>query len=205
MTQNNNRLTNIITRKIVNLRKIKFYWMKCRFEFVIMMKNLNCFHVFFICKAIDMQRHDFYKHMFNFKLFQQDINTQRERLTHRFLQKNSQLATKYLNRRFQFFFNHVLKKKFVISIELKIFIWRVLSWQEIHTIEDLLTMRARQLQRKDENMNEAKNLLKRIQKQDKKYFDTKHFVTNKKIYKNDFVLLHDIQHENDRSINRKLK
>jgi hypothetical protein len=66
-------------------------------------------------------------------------------------------------------------------------------------------MRARQLQRKDENMNEAKNLLKRIQKQDKKYFDTKHFVTNKKIYKNDFVLLHDIQHENDRSINRKLK
>jgi uncharacterized protein HemX len=41
----------------------------------------------------------------------------------------------------------------------------------MHIIEDLLTMRARQLQRRDENMNEAKNLLKRMRKQDKKDFD----------------------------------
>jgi hypothetical protein len=54
-------------------------------------------------------------------------------------------------------------------------------------------------------MNEIKNLLKRMRKQDKKYFDSKHFVTNKNINKNDFVLFHDTQHENDRSINRKLK
>ncbi len=54
-------------------------------------------------------------------------------------------------------------------------------------------------------MNEAKNLLKRIRKQKKKYFDLKHFATNKNINKNDFVFLHDIQHENDRSINRKMK
>jgi hypothetical protein len=54
-------------------------------------------------------------------------------------------------------------------------------------------------------MNEAKNLLKRMRKQNKKYFDSKHFTTNKNIYKNDFVLFHDIQHENDRNINRKLK
>jgi hypothetical protein len=54
-------------------------------------------------------------------------------------------------------------------------------------------------------MNEAKNLLKRMRKQNKKYFDSKHFTTNKDINKNDLVLLHDIQHENDRSINRKLK
>jgi hypothetical protein len=44
-----------------------------------------------------------------------------------------------------------------------------------------------------------------MRKQDKKYFDSKHFVTNKNINKNDFILFHDIQHENDRSINRKLK
>jgi hypothetical protein len=54
-------------------------------------------------------------------------------------------------------------------------------------------------------MNETKNLLKRMRKQNKKYFDSKHFVTNKDINKNDFVLLHDTQHENDRNINRKLK
>jgi hypothetical protein len=93
----------------------------------------------------------------------------------------------------------------MLLIELKISIWRILFWQEIHIIEDLLTMRARQLQRRNENMNEAKNLIKRMRKQDKKYFDSKHFTTNKNINKNDFVLLHDTQHENDRSINRKLK
>jgi hypothetical protein len=93
----------------------------------------------------------------------------------------------------------------MLSIELKIFIWRILFWQEIHTIEDLLTMRARQLQKRNENMNEAKNLLKRMRKQKKEYFDSKHFATDKDINKNDLVLFHDIQHENDRNINRKLK
>jgi hypothetical protein len=93
----------------------------------------------------------------------------------------------------------------MLSIELKIFIWRIFSWQEIHIIEDLLTMRARQLQRRDENMNEARNLLKRMRKQKKEYFDSKHFATDKDINKNDLVLFHDTQHENDRSINRKLK
>jgi hypothetical protein len=75
----------------------------------------------------------------------------------------------------------------------------------MYTTEDLLTMRTRQLQRRNENMNEARNLLKRMRKQDKKYFDSKHFVTDKEINKNDLVFLHDTQHENDRSINRKLK
>ncbi len=93
----------------------------------------------------------------------------------------------------------------MLSIELEISIWRILSWQKIHTIEKLLTMRARQLQKRNENMNEAKNLLKRMQKQKKEYFDSKHFTIDKKINKNDLVLLHDIQYENDRSINSKLK
>jgi hypothetical protein len=72
-------------------------------------------------------------------------------------------------------------------------------------IENLLTRRARQLQKRNENINEARNLLKRMRKQNKKYLNSKHFVTNKDINKNDLVLFHDIQHENDRSINRKLK
>ncbi len=93
----------------------------------------------------------------------------------------------------------------ILSIELEMSIWRILLWQEIHIIENLLTMRARQLQRRNKNMNEARNLLKRMRKQKKKYFDAKHFTIDKKINKNDFVLLHDIQHENDRNINRKLK
>jgi hypothetical protein len=52
----------------------------------------------------------------------------------------------------------------MLSIDLKIFIWKILSWQKIHIIEDLLTMRARQLQRRNENMNETRNLLKQMRK-----------------------------------------
>jgi hypothetical protein len=66
-------------------------------------------------------------------------------------------------------------------------------------------MRTRQLQRRNENMNEARNLLERMRKQEKEYFDAEHFTIDKKINKSDLILLHDIQHENDRSINRKLK
>jgi hypothetical protein len=93
----------------------------------------------------------------------------------------------------------------MLSIEIKIPIWRILSWQKIHIIENLLIMRTWQLQKRNENINEIRNLLKWMRKQNKKYFDLKHFVTNKNINKNDFVLFHDTQHENDRSINRKLK
>ncbi len=93
----------------------------------------------------------------------------------------------------------------VLSIELKNFIWRVLFWQKIHIIEKLLAMRTRQLRKRNENMNEERNLLKRMRKQEKEYFDAEHFTIDKKINKNDLVFLHDIQHKNDRSINRKLK
>ncbi len=81
----------------------------------------------------------------------------------------------------------------------------MLFWQKIHIIEKLLAMRTRQLQKKNENMNEIKNLLKRMRKQKKEYFVAEHVTIDKKINKSDFVFLHDIQHENDRSINRKLK
>jgi hypothetical protein len=66
-------------------------------------------------------------------------------------------------------------------------------------------MRARQLQKRNENMNEARNLLKRMRKQKKEYFDSEHFTIDKEINKNDLVLFHNIQHENNRSINCKLK
>jgi hypothetical protein len=132
IAQNNNRLANIITKRIVNLREIRSYWMKCRFEFETMMKNLNCSHVFFICNAIDMQWHDFYKHMFDFELFQKNTNTKRERLSHRFLQKNSHIATKYFDRHFQLFFKHVLKKKFVVVNYWYRFKWQIRENDHVH-------------------------------------------------------------------------
>jgi hypothetical protein len=104
IAQNDNRLIDIITKKVVNLKKIKFNWMKCRFKLETMMKKFKCFYVFLTYNVVDMQWHDLYKHMLDFELFQKDIDTKREKLTHRLLQKNSHVVAKYLNRRFQFFF-----------------------------------------------------------------------------------------------------
>jgi hypothetical protein len=132
IAQNDNRLTNIITRKVVNLREIKSYWMKCRFELETMMKNLNLFDVFFICNAIDMQWHDFYKHMFDFELFQKDTNTKQEKWCHRFLQKDFYISTKYLDRRFQLLFKHVLKKKFVVINYWYRFKWQIRENDYVH-------------------------------------------------------------------------
>jgi hypothetical protein len=72
-------------------------------------------------------------------------------------------------------------------------------------IENLLIMRARQLQRRNDDMKKARILLKRMRKEKKENFDSEHFAADKNINKNDLVLLHDTQHENDQSINRKLK
>lgn len=93
---------------------------------------------------------------------------------------------------------------FIFSIELDIFIWRMLSWNIVRIIENLLIMRARQLQQKDENMKKTRNLLKRMREQKKKNFDVLHHTENKKIDVDDLILLHDTQHENDKNFNRKL-
>jgi hypothetical protein len=71
-------------------------------------------------------------------------------------------------------------------------------------IENLLIMQARQLQRRNDDMKKTRVLLKRMRKK-KKNFDSEHFVVDENINKNDLVFLHDIQYENDQSINRKLK
>jgi hypothetical protein len=72
-------------------------------------------------------------------------------------------------------------------------------------IENLLIMRTRQLQRRNDDIKKARILLKQMRRKKKKNFDSEHFVADKDINKNDFVLLHDIKHENNQSINRKLK
>ncbi len=52
----------------------------------------------------------------------------------------------------------------MLSIELEIFTWRMLSWQKMRIIENLLIMQARQLQRRDDDMKKARILLKRMRK-----------------------------------------
>ncbi len=52
-------------------------------------------------------------------------------------------------------------------------------------------MRARQLQRRNDDMKKIRILLKRMRKKKKENFDSEHFAVDKDIDKNDFILLHD--------------
>jgi hypothetical protein len=92
----------------------------------------------------------------------------------------------------------------ILPIELDIPTWRVLPWDTVRTTADLLAMRARQLQRRDEDMEEARDLVRRMREQGKENFDALHNTKDKEIAADDLVLLHDTQHESDKSSNRKL-
>ena len=52
----------------------------------------------------------------------------------------------------------------VLPIELKVPIWRILPWNKVQSTADLLAMRARQLERRDEDMDEAILHLERMRK-----------------------------------------
>ena len=75
----------------------------------------------------------------------------------------------------------------------------------MRTTIELIAMRARQLKRKNEDLKEAKNILERMRRQEKKMFDSAHEMRNEELKNENLILLHDIQHMHDRSSNRKLK
>lgn len=88
----------------------------------------------------------------------------------------------------------------VLLIELDISTWRILSWDEVQTTADLLEMRARQLQRRDEDMEEATLLLQRMRMQGKDLFDNTHRIREEPLAVDDLVLLYDSQREANMSI-----
>ena len=60
-------------------------------------------------------------------------------------------------------------------------------------------MRGRQLKKKNEDMTETVDMIRRMRKQNKKFFDDYHEVRNKKIKKKNMILLHDTQYEKNKS------
>ena len=66
-------------------------------------------------------------------------------------------------------------------------------------------MRARQLKRRNEDLEKVKNMLERMRRQEKKMFDSAHEMRDEELKNEDLILLHDIQHMHDRSSNKKLK
>ena len=65
-------------------------------------------------------------------------------------------------------------------------------------------MRAKQLERRDADLTETADMVKRMREQGKKWFDDRHETSDKGIKVDDMILLFDSQHEKDRSSKRKL-
>ena len=86
--------------------------------------------------------------------------------------------------------------EFLMSIELNFSIWRIFSWNEVHIIENLLTMRARQIQRRDENLKKIVLFFWRMKEQEKESFDLFHWIKNEFMKSNMTILLHDIKLDN---------
>ena len=62
----------------------------------------------------------------------------------------------------------------------------------MQTTIELIAMRARQLKRKNEDLEEIKNMLERMRRQEKKWFNSAHEMRNEELKDKDLVLLHDI-------------
>ena len=79
----------------------------------------------------------------------------------------------------------------VLPIELSIPTWRVLEWDQVQSTGDLLSLRARQLQHRDEDMEEARLQQQRKRLDRKSDFDISRNLRQGVISKSDIVLLHD--------------
>ena len=94
------------------------------------------------------------------------------------------------------FLQIITETKAVLFIELNVSIWQILFWKKIHTIVDFLILRAKQIQRKDENLKKTIMHLQRIKTEVKNFFDENHRIRTKNFRKIDMIMLHDIRLNN---------
>ena len=94
------------------------------------------------------------------------------------------------------FLRIITETEAILSIELNVSIWQILSWRKIHTIVDFLILRAKQIQRKNENLKKTIMHLQRIKTETKNFFDENHRIRTKNFRKIDMIMLHDIRLNN---------
>src|SRR5207248_753889 len=77
----------------------------------------------------------------------------------------------------------------LLPIELSVPTWSVLPWDSVQSTSDLLAIRARQLERREDDLEEARQRLRRTRNANKDYFDARHATTNRQFSVDDLVLL----------------
>ena len=84
----------------------------------------------------------------------------------------------------------------ILLIEIEYSIWHIMNWNKIRSTEDLLTMRVKQFQKRNEDLEEAALHLKRMREQNKELFDDKHQLRKIFLNADDLMLRHDIKLDN---------
>jgi len=79
----------------------------------------------------------------------------------------------------------------VLPVELSTASWATINWKNMHSREDLLAKRARQLERRAEDLEEAKKNLRKARLQGKVYFDKNRRERCQELRVGDLVLLHN--------------
>ena len=88
----------------------------------------------------------------------------------------------------------------LLPIELNFPTWSVLPWEEVTSTADLLAIRIRQLERRDEDLNESLLSVRRHREEGKEVFDNAHVLRPAGYFSiGDMVLLHDTKLDNDLS------
>jgi len=83
----------------------------------------------------------------------------------------------------------------VLPIELDVPTWQTLPWNTVRTRADLLAMRARQIERRNQDIEEARAHLQRMRIQGKEYYDRMKRLVKETPKVGDLVLLHDTERE----------
>ena len=93
----------------------------------------------------------------------------------------------------------------ILPVETEFPTWRTLAWDEIQDRASLLAMRARQIEMRDEDIEEARLRKDRRRELGKEYFDSHHRIRKSKIGVGDTVLAYDVNlMDNNKSRNTKL-
>ena len=84
----------------------------------------------------------------------------------------------------------------ILLIEIKYSVWHIMNWNKIRSIEDLLTMRVKQFQKRNKDFDQVALHLKRMRKQNKKLFNNKYQLRKIFLNADDLMLKYDIKFDN---------
>ena len=92
----------------------------------------------------------------------------------------------------------------LLPIELEIPTWSVMNWDEVRTQADLVAMRARVLERREEDLEEARCHLRRMREANKERYNLVNRVRDGRVKTRMLVLLHCYETNVDMSRLKKL-